>query len=72
MFWACFTYDFKELCYIYYPETEEQKVQNEEKIIELNKEEIIAECYKAFDIQEREKERNWDKKGQKWPKNRAS
>jgi hypothetical protein len=50
--------DFKGLCHIYYLETEEQKVQNEEKIVELNEEEIIAECRKAFDIQEREKERN--------------
>jgi hypothetical protein len=38
----------------------------------LNEEEIIAEAREAFKAQEREKERKWDEKGQKWPKNRAS
>jgi hypothetical protein len=37
----------------------------------LNKEEIKDEAYKAFEIQEREKERKWDEKGQRWLTNRA-
>jgi hypothetical protein len=72
MFWACFTYDYKGPCHIYYPETEEQKKDNEDKIEKLNKDEIEEEAQAAFDKQEREKERKWDDKGQKWPKKRAS
>jgi hypothetical protein len=56
---------------MYYPETLEQKAKNKEEIERLNKEEIIAECRVAFDVQEQEKERKWDEKGQKWPKKRA-
>jgi hypothetical protein len=72
MFWGCFTYDFKGPCHIYYPETESQKADNADLVEQLNINEIEAECRKAFDEQEREKERKWDEKGQKWPKNRAS
>ena len=50
MFWACFTYDYKGPCYIYYTETEEQKAKNKEEIERLNKEEIIAEAREAFNI----------------------
>jgi hypothetical protein len=32
----------------------------------------MAEAREAFNTQEREKERKWDEKGQKWLKNRAS
>ena len=38
----------------------------------INEDEVEAECREKFDIQEREKERKWDEKGQKWPKKRAS
>lgn len=38
----------------------------------INEEEVEAECREKFDIQEREKERKQDEKGQKWPKKRAS
>jgi hypothetical protein len=38
----------------------------------VNEEEVEAECRENFDIQEREKEKKWDEKGQKWPKKRAS
>jgi hypothetical protein len=72
MFWACFTYDFKGPCHIYYPETDEQKAKNEEKMECLNEEEIMEEARAAFKEQEKEKERKWDEKGQKWPKNRAT
>jgi len=44
MFWGCFTYDSKGPCHIYYPETSEQKANNEEMIETLNEEEVIAEC----------------------------
>jgi hypothetical protein len=71
MFWSCFTYDHKGPCHIYYPETPEQKAKNREEIDRLNEQEIMAECRAAFDEQEREKERRWDEKRQKWPKNRA-
>ena len=57
MFWACFTYDHKGPCHIYYPETDEQKAVNEERIERLSEEEIIAEAREAFKAQEREKER---------------
>jgi len=63
MFWACFTYDYKGPCYIYYPKTLEQKEKNKKLIDQLNKEEIKAECHKAFEKQERKKERIWDEKG---------
>lgn len=72
MFWGCFTYDCKGPCYIYHKETEEQKEANEAEMDRINEEEVEAECRAAFDAQEREKERKWDKKGQKWPKKRAS
>ena len=72
MFWGCFTYDYKGPCHIYYPETDEQKVANKVKMERLNIEEIEAEYRAAFKEQEQEKEKKWDKKGQKWPKNRAS
>jgi hypothetical protein len=72
MFWACFTYDFKGPCHIYYKETEEQKEEFAENVDKLNEEEIEEEARAAFDAQEREKERIWDKKGKKWPNNRAS
>lgn len=72
MFWACFTYDYKGPCYIYYPETHEQKAYNKEEIERLNEEEIMAEAQAAFEEQEREKERKWDEKGQRWPTNRAT
>jgi hypothetical protein len=32
MFWACFTYDHKGPCHIYYPETPEQMAENEERM----------------------------------------
>jgi hypothetical protein len=32
MFWACFIYDYKGPCHIYYPETPEQKTHNEKLI----------------------------------------
>jgi nitrogen regulatory protein PII-like uncharacterized protein len=48
MFWGCFTYDYKGLCYIYYKETEEQKEDNEAEIERINEEEIEAECRAAF------------------------
>ena len=57
MFWGCFIYDFKGPYYIYYPETESQKADNADLVEQLNIDEIEAECRKAFDIQEREKER---------------
>jgi hypothetical protein len=63
MFWACFMYNYKRPCYIYYPETLEQKAANEEKIEQLNNKEIEDEACEVFDAQECEKERKWDKKG---------
>jgi hypothetical protein len=35
----------------------------------LNNKEIKDEACKAFETQERKKERKWDKKGQRWPTN---
>jgi hypothetical protein len=49
-----------------------KRLQNKERIENLNDEEIIEECRAEFEAQEREKERQWDEKGQKWPKKRAS
>jgi hypothetical protein len=72
MFWGCFTYDCKGPCHIYYKEIEEQKEVNEAEMDRINEEEVEAECRAAFDTQEREKERKWDERGQKWPKKRAS
>jgi hypothetical protein len=72
MFWGCFTYDYKGPCHIYYPETEAQKETNQKEIEKINKEEIEAKCRMTFNLQEREKERKWDEKGQKWPAKRAS
>ena len=65
MFWGYFTYDYKEPYYIYYDETPEQKVHNEEKMERLNKEEIEVEARVEFNTREHEKERVWDEKGQK-------
>jgi hypothetical protein len=65
MFWACFTYNYKGPCYIYYPETPEQKEKYKRLIEQLNKEEIEAECCEAFEKQEYKKERIWTEKGQK-------
>ena len=48
MFWACFTYNHKGPCYIYYPKTKEQKAKNEERIKQLNNEEIKDKAHKAF------------------------
>jgi hypothetical protein len=38
----------------------------------INEEEVKVECKVTFNAQEREKEKKWDEKGQKWPKNKAS
>jgi hypothetical protein len=56
MFWGCFIYDFKRPCYIYYPETAEQKEYYKEQIDTFNKGEVEVECHLAFDKQEKEKE----------------
>jgi hypothetical protein len=56
MFWGCFIYNFKGPCYIYHPETAEQKEHYKEQIGILNKGEIEAECCLAFDKQKKEKE----------------
>ena len=45
---------------------------NIERIEKLNEEEIMEEARVEFNAQEREKERVWDEKGQKWPTKRAS
>jgi hypothetical protein len=58
--------------YIYYLEIKEQKATNIEQIERLSKEKIIEEARAEFKAQEREKERVWDKRGQKWPTNHAS
>ena len=71
MFWACFIYDHKESCHIYYSETSEQKTKKKKKIECLNEEEIIKEYHAAFDLQEQEKKRKWDEKEQKWLKKQA-
>lgn len=57
MFQACFIYDFKGPCHIFYPKTLEQKEKNEKLIERSNEEEIEVECYKAFEKQGHEKER---------------
>ena len=44
MFWGCFTYNYKGLCYIYYKEIEEQKEVNKAEIDRINKEEVEVEC----------------------------
>ena len=49
MFWACFMYDYKGLCYIYYKETDEQKEVNKVEIDRINEEEIKVEYRVAFD-----------------------
>jgi len=66
MFWGCFTYDHKGPCYIYYPETEEQKTHYKEQINELNKNKVEAKCCAAFDKQEKEKEEQWTREGKKF------
>lgn len=71
MFQGCFIYDYKRLCYVYLKETKEQREEYKEKIKNLNNKEIIEECRIKFKAQEREKERQQDKKGQKWLKKRA-
>jgi hypothetical protein len=43
MFWGYFIYDYKGPCYIYYPETEIQKAENQDVIETLNNGEIEAE-----------------------------
>ncbi len=63
MFWGCFTYDYKGPCHIYHKETTEQKEFNEEEMDRINEDEVEAECRAAFNLQEREKEKNWDAKG---------
>ena len=55
MFWACSTYDHKGPCHIYYPETSKQTAENEERIEQLNDEEIMEECRAEFEAQERGK-----------------
>jgi len=65
VFWACFMYDHKGPCHIYYDETPEQKTHNEEKMACLNEEKIKAEARTEFEARERKKERAWDEKGQK-------
>ena len=56
MFWGCFIYDYKGPCYIYYPETDEQKAANQAMMDKLNEEEIEAECREAFKQREKDKE----------------
>ena len=72
IFWGCFIYDYRGPCYIYYPETLEQKEEYLRVIQKLNDTEIEAECRITFNRQEREKEKMWDIKKQKWPTKRAS
>src|SRR5256714_3192031 len=72
MFWACFTYDYKGPCYIYYPETAEQKEHYQEQIDRLNENEVEKECRLAFDKQEKEKEEKWTRQGKKFPTRRAT
>ena len=72
MFWSCFTYDHKGPCHVYYPQTKAQIQADQDRIDKLNDEEIEDEVRAEFDIQEREKEANWDKVGKKWPTKRAS
>jgi hypothetical protein len=67
MFWGCFTYDYKGSCYIYYPETAEQKTYYKEQINKLNKKEVEAECRAAFDKREKEKEEQWTRAERKFP-----
>lgn len=66
MFWRCFTYNYKGLCHIYYAETEEQKEANKERMAKINNKEIENKACKVFKAQEREKERKWDEKWQRW------
>jgi hypothetical protein len=56
MFWGCFIYDYKGPCYIYYPETAEQREEYLQNIQHLNDTEVEAECRAAFDRQEKAKE----------------
>jgi hypothetical protein len=72
MFWGCFTYDYKGPCYIYYPETVDQKEEYLRVVQKLNDKEVEAECQAAFNRQEREKEAKWKSKGKKPPGRRAS
>lgn len=67
MFWACFTYDYKGPCHIYYPETEEQKIKYLRMVQHLNEEEIEEECRLAFENQEQQKERIWTENRKRWP-----
>jgi len=57
MFWACFMYDHKGPCHIYYPETEEQKIEYMKTVQMLNEQEIEDECWLDYERQEQEKER---------------
>jgi len=71
MFWACFTYNYKGPCYIYYPKTEEQKDYYEEQIETLDETEIKEELRAAFAEQEAKKEVKWTAAGKKFPTRRA-
>jgi hypothetical protein len=53
---GCFSYDYKGPCYIYYKETEEQKIFYEEKMQQNNDEEIEAEARAEFNRIQAEKE----------------
>jgi hypothetical protein len=72
MFWGCFSYDYKGPCYIYYKETEEQKIFYEEKMQQNNDEEIEAEARAEFNRIQAEKEEKWRLKGRKQPGKPAS
>jgi hypothetical protein len=72
MFWACFTYNYKRPCYIYYPETEEQKDYYEEQIETLDETEIKEELRAAFAEQEAKKKAKWTAAGTKFLIRRAS
>jgi hypothetical protein len=72
MFWGCFSYDYKGPCYIYYKETEEQKIFYKEKMQQNNDKEIEAEARAEFDRIQAEKEEEWRLKGRKKPRKPAS
>ena len=38
MFWGCFSYDKKEPCHVWQPETAQDKKKSEEYLQEMNKE----------------------------------
>jgi hypothetical protein len=72
MFWGCFIYDYKGPCYVYYPETEEQKAHYKQAINKLNEKEVKAKCRLAFAKQEKEKEEQWAREGKNPPTRQAS